>query len=459
MTVRNVGYGQTTTTTYQTLSGLIAEFAPEKFQMTTSLRSPFLKSGALVEEDAEGEELVIEVEVGSNPTTSFIGDFGRRPVGQTPTPAKGRVIPSNIAAVLTLGQTASLTRLSAKNLAKTFDSKLSNVAKDVARFKCRALFNNGVSPQAAATWSGTAADSTVTVNFLDVSIFKPFAAYDFVDLSSGFAYVVRCTAVTPAAVGSNSANIAGSASFINDVPNPATGNVVALTDTGVATGDTFRLRGSTLGFGGSNATISGQPLNSFDDIAGSGAASTIIGIDPATTPGWVGQTINVAAGYSQEAALQFAARVDTYGGDNFTHAIMGPQLAAAHAIASGQVGAANGITAAQANGTRSMNLDRSMDKYAGILNDDDEGGVFSGLTLAGRPIIVDPNCVATTLVLHNKDMCKLAVWKRMGPDEEAGDSVLLSRTFFAKETYFSSSDQLYPVNRSCIGTMTGFTNL
>jgi hypothetical protein len=458
MTVRNVGYGQTTTSTYQTLSGLIAEFAPEKFQVTTNLRSAFLASGALEEEECEGEELVFDVEVGSNPTTSFIGDFGRRPVGQTPTPAKARVQPANITAVLTLGQTASLTKLSTKDLARTFDSKLDNVAKDVARFKCRALFNNAVNPQAAATWSGTAADSTVTVNFLDVSMFKPFAAYDFCDLSSGFAYVVRATAVTPAAVGANSANIAGSVSFINDVPNPATGSVVALTDTTVATGDTFRLRGSTLGFGGSNAVISGQPYISFDDIAGSGAGSAIIGVDPATTPGWVGQTIAVAAAYSQEAALQFAARVDQYGGENFTHAIMSPQLAAAHAIASGQSGAANGIAAANI-ASRAMQLDRTMDKYANTLGGEDFGGMGSGLTLSGRPVIVDTNPVATTLILHNKRKCKLAVWKRMGPDEEAGDSVLLSRTFFAKETYFSCSENLYPVNRSCIGTMTGFTNL
>ena len=54
---------------------------------------------------------------------------------------------------------------------------------------------------------------------------------------------------------------------------------------------------------------------------------------------------------------------------------------------------------------------------------------------------------------------KLGVWKRMSPDEEAGSSLLLSRTFFAKETYFSSSEQLYPVKRSCIGTITGITNL
>ena len=67
MTVRNLGYGQSTTSTYQTLQGLLEEFAPEKFQVTTNLRSAFLASGALEEVEADGDEIVIEVEVGSNP--------------------------------------------------------------------------------------------------------------------------------------------------------------------------------------------------------------------------------------------------------------------------------------------------------------------------------------------------------------------------------------------------------
>lgn len=455
MTVKKVGYGGASSSTYQTLQGLIAEFAPERFVTTTNLRSPLLASGALEKVEQDGEELVVEVEVGSNPTTMFIQDFGRRPVGQTPTPAKGRVVPSNVHAVLSMGQTATLAKLSDSRLTNILDGKLNNVAKDVARVVCRGLFGTTISPQAGATWSGTAADSTVTVNFLDISIFKPNAAYDFVDASSSKSYVVRCTGVTPAAVGSNSANIAGSASFINDIPDPTTGAAVALTDTTVATGDSFALRGTYAGFGGSNTAISGARLNSFDDIAGSGASSAFMGIDPATTPGWVGQTVALAAIYSHEAALQFAARIDQFGGENFTHAIMPPQVAAAHAIMAGNQGAVYGISA-QATASRPMSLDSSMDKYAKVLG----GNEFdSGLRLAGRPIIIDPNCPATATVLHNKNNAKLAVWKEMGPDEEAGSNILLNRDTFSIDSYFSGSMQLYCVNRSAIGMMTGITGL
>ena len=450
MTVKNVGYGGATGSTYQSLQGLIAEFAPERFVTTTNLRSALLASGALEKVEQDGEELVIEVEVGSNPTTMFIQDFGRRPVGQTPTPAKGRVVPSNVHAVLSLGQTAQLAKLSDSRLTNILDAKLSNVAKDVARVVCRGIFGTTIAPQAGTTWSGTAADSTATVNFLDISLFKPGAAYDFVDLSATKSYVVRCTGVTPAAVGSNSANIAGSASFINDIPNPSTGSVEALTDTTIATGDTFALRGTFPGFGGSNTAITGARLNSFDDIAGSGANSAFMGIDPATTPGWAGQTLALAAIYSHEAALQFAARIDQFGGENFTHAVMPPQIAAAHAIMAGNQGAVYGISA-QATASRPMNLDSSMDKYGKVLD--------SGLRLAGREVVIDTNCPATSIVFHNKDNAKLAVWKEMGPDEEGGNNILLNRDTFSIDSYFSGSMQLYTVNRASIGMMTGITGL
>ncbi len=461
MTVKNLGYGGATSSTYQTLQGLIAEFAPERFVTTTNTRSALLKSGALEKEECEGEELVIEAEVGSNPTTSWVVDFGRRALGQTATPGKGRVVPSNVQATLSLGQTATLTKLSDERLTKLFDAKLNTVAKDVARHLCRGIFGTFTQPQTGTTWTSTAADATATVSFLDVSMFKPNAAYDFVDLTALKAYTVRCTAVTAAAVGANSANIAGTVAFINDVPNPVTGSVVALTDTTIATGDIFRLRGTTDGFGATVAAVTtvttGAAINSYDDIAGTGAATALIGIDPATTPGWVGQNIALAAAYSQEAALQFAARLDAFGGENFTHAIMPPQIAAAHAIMSGNQGAVFGIALGQSSGTRSMGLDSSMDKYGKVLGGDEF--VDSGLRLAGRPVIIDTNCPATAVIFHNKDSCKLAVWKEMGADEEAGSSLLLNRSTFSVDVFFSGSYQLYPVNRSAIGMMTGVTGL
>ena len=76
--------------------------------------------------------------------------------------------------------------------------------------------------------------------------------------------------------------------------------------------DILALRGTYPGFGGSATAIAGKRLNSFDDIAGSGASSSFGGIAPASLPGWVGQTIALSAAYSHEAALQFDARITQY---------------------------------------------------------------------------------------------------------------------------------------------------
>lgn len=438
--------------TINSISGVLAEFGPEKFVNTVNSTSPLIGSGVLEKVPQDGEEIVVPADVGESPSTTYAFDFGTRPNGQTTTPVKARYVPSIVTSRLSLGKMSSLAKMADKDLSVMLDAKLDGVAKSAARHIGRGLYGGQVNPQATSTWSGTAADSTVTVNFLDVSIFREGAAYDYVNATNSLSYVVRCLNVTPAAVGANSANVAGSVTFINDVINPATGAVVALGNTTGLTTDIFALRGSFAGFGGSNAVVAGKRLNNYDDVAGSGATSTFGGIAPASLPGWQGQTLALAAAYSHEAMLQFAARLMARSGEHHTHVLMNPLVSAAHRIQAGSFGAVYGQTI-QPTAQRPMTLTASADKYGDTRN--------SNLELAGRPVLVDENCPATIVVFHNKDHFKLGVWSEMEPEQlsEAGGIVWTNPTTLSIDSHFTGAYQAYTGKRSAIGVVTGLTGM
>jgi hypothetical protein len=438
--------------TVASISGIIAEFGPERFVSTINNMSPLIGSGVLEKVEQDGEELTVTADVGESPATTYASDFDNRPNGQTTTPVKARFIPTMVTTRVSLGKQASLAKLADRELTKMLDAKLDASAKSVARHIGRGLYAGAVVPQAVATWSGTAADSTVTISFLDVSLFIPGASYNFVDTSGVLSYTIRCTGKTASAVGANSANVAGTVSFINDVINPATGSVVALGATAVAVDDILALRGTYPGFGGNATAIAGKRLNSFDDIAGSGASSSFGGISPANLPGWTGQTIALSAAYSHEAALQFDARITQYSGEQFTDALMSPQVAAAHRIQAGAMGAVFGMTI-QPTAQRPQPLGARADKYGDVRN--------SGLDLAGRPVLIDPNCPQTIVVFHNRDHAKLGCWSEMAPEEltELGGVVVTNRATLSMDADFTGSYQLYCAKRAAIGVMTGLTGL
>jgi hypothetical protein len=438
--------------TINSISGVLAEFGPEKFVNTVNSTSPLIGSGVLEKVPQDGEEIVVPADVGESPATTYAADFGTRPNGQTTTPVRARYVPSIVTSRLSLGKMSSLAKMADKDLSVMLDAKLDGVAKSVARHIGRGLYGGQVNPQATFTWSGTAADSTVTVNFLDVSIFREGAAYDYVNATASLSYVVRCLNVTPAVVGANSANVAGSVTFINDVINPANGAVTALANTTGLTTDIFALRGSFAGFGGSNAVIAGRRLNNYDDVAGSGATASFGGIAPAALPGWQGQTLALAAAYSHEAMLQFGSRVLQRSGEMFTHALMNPLVAAAHRIQAGSFGAVYGQTI-QPTAQRPMNLTASADKYGDMR--------VSGLELSGRPVLVDENCPATIVVFHNKDHFKLGVWSEMEPEQlsDAGGIVWTNPTTLSIDSHFTGAYQAYTGKRSAIGVVTGLTGM
>jgi hypothetical protein len=439
---------------YQPLAGLINQFAPGRFRNTVNTESPTIGTKGVMERvPAKGSELIIYAAAGTQSSTTWIRDFDPLPKGTSMTPFKGTVQPSSVMQVLRIGREAWDSTVDDGELVKLFSRTLQLAAEDAGRHVGRGIFASvGANPQAGATWSGTAANDTVTVPFLDVTMFRPGMAVDFLDISGPASFVVRVVSVARAAVGAASANVAGNVVFINDIISPVTGAVIALTNTTVATGDSFRLRGNVAGFGAASVTPrTGNPLISFDDIAGSGAALALHGIDPANLPGWVGALQTVAVAYAQENVAAFAMRMKSDGAKWFTHVIMSPQLGAAHAASGQSVGTAFGVTGAL-SAARPMTLEQSYDKY-GALGED------SGMRLLGRPIIIDPNCNATDIVLHCNEVTKLAIWKELQPEQEAGSPLFVDRDLNTYSSQISGRMQLFTDDRKSTGIMRGWTGL
>jgi hypothetical protein len=437
------------------LTQLVAEAGPAYFQVGISNASPALKSKRLKKENVDGEEYAVLLYPGSNHASGFTLDDGLLPVGGSGAPVKARQMPAIFVSQVSMGGAASKMKLSTKQRTKQLDAELKTRAADCGRQINRAIIGGTISPETTNNWSSTAANGTLSANFLDVSMFREGQAVDYV-ATADKSYVVRVQSVTLAAVGAASANIAGTVVFINDVPNPATGSVVALTAVGTATTDIFALRGTYPGFGGSTSA-QGAAMSSFDSMAGSAskAISSLMGQDPSSMGigyNWRANYLNIAGVYSQEAVLAFAARIGTVSDLAPDSALAHPQTCAAHRASGDFHGAFAGVSAALSPGARPMPLDKSIDKYGKPYKG-------SGLSVAGAEIIEDPNCQPGRLILWNSDTTKLAVWEEMGPDEEAGSAELLDRDRYRRNVQFSGLYNLVTDVRSSIGILDGFTNL
>jgi hypothetical protein len=434
------------------LSTLLSEFGPKYFAAGVSSKAPLIGSGALKKIPVEGEEFVATLYPVSNHALGFALDGGYLPVGGSGLPVKARAMPTALVAHISMGAIASKMRLPVEQRIKQLDLELKNRAAAAGRQLDRAIIGGGVAPQAGTTWSGTAANSTATVSFLDISLFKPGMAVDYLDASST-SFVVRVTAVTPSAVGANTANASGTVSFINDVPNPATGSVVALTDTTIATGDSFRLRGYSAGFGGA-LTAQGAMPNSFDDMAGSSTYNTtFMGVDPSTAANgplnWVAHYLSLGAAYSQEAASAFHSRISAMSDCPPDIVVCHPQTAAAHRASGDFHGAVFGVSAGLSAGHHKP-IDRSLDKYGSVYEDD-------GLRLSGARVISDQSCQIGRIIFFDSEHTKLGVWAEMGPDEEAGDAELLDRTYYKRAVQFSGLYNLVTDLRSSVGILDGIS--
>lgn len=453
MATKNLGFGGSAASNYATLNQVISESARTRFSNVINNDCPLFASGALEEIDADGEEIVHTVFPGALHSGQWVRDFGPLSKAAANKPHKLRATPKNVFVRTALGRAALKVKLSDERLASIADAHMDQAANDAKRILVRGICGATASPQATAAWTGTGDGETVTLPFEDVSMFRPGAAYDYIDTSTSKSYVVRCVSVTPGSPGSNSENVAGTVVFSNDIIDPATDAVIAIDDNGavtVATTDVFRLRGETAGFGGAS-TVTGDAITSFSSAAA--ASGEVNGLSASTEPMWIGTTRSVGGIYSQEYMAAFMMFVQQFSGEFPTHVIMSPALGAAHAISAGYHGAVAGQSGGlQAYATRS--LDQSMDKFGAL-----KEGYDSGLRCGGKPVILEPNWQATKVTLHNKKFAKLCVWDKMGPEEEAGDPILLDRDTFSAEVQYSGQYEMLFTKRPAIAEATGFTGL
>lgn len=461
MAIKDVGLGGTGSASYATLGTLIAEFSPVKFQNQINQQSPLLSSGLLPKVEPDGEEYIVTLDGGNKASVGWVQDKGRLPIGNATLPVKARALPSFLVGTISLGMGAAMAKLTGSQVVTKLDEEMDQTTSNLAQAMGRGIHGQLVSPQAGATWSGTAADATVSINFLDVAMFRPGSAYDWTNATDIKSWTVQCTSVTPAAVGANTEDVAGTVVFTNNVVNASNSTVPTLSTTTVLTTDAFRQRGATAqdtGVASGSVALAdiGQRISSFDDIAGSAANATaaFMGVTTAQFPGWTGRYRNLNGAYSQEAVVKFLGGLRTYSGLMPDVVVMHPIVAAAHTMSVGIHGVVFGVGSGSPaiSAARPMPTDKSFDKFGNLYED-------SGLRVGGATIVQDPNCPAARVTAYAKSATKLAVWKELGPDQEAGDPILLGRTFYDRGVQLSGGYQLVTHKRASVGVLDNITGL
>jgi hypothetical protein len=432
------------------LSTLIAEHAPGMFKEQFPLSAPL--ADALPHIDCDGDELVVDITDDGVQSVSTVRDNALLPRPNEGNIAKARYLPGQVFASIRIGRGAADMKGAAKNAGTLAEREIKKASKNALAYLDKSIANDGVSPQAGATWSAIDETGTVSVNFNDVSLFVPGVAYEFLDVSASQSFTVLCTNVVRATVGSFSGAVAGTASFANTIVNPTTGADVDLANTTVATGDTFRLRGQASGFGGSNSVV--KDINSIVDAGAS--TGTFAGVSPTAPvgnnpamPAWRGTTLAASTLFSQEIVERLMGTVQVVGGERPNMIVMHPSLYGAFKASGQIIGSVFGITGGLSAATP-MQLSGSIDKYSGKGNE----------TLCGAKVVVTPNIVSQTLFALHTDDHKLAVGREFAPDTDGrGDALLVPLDRNSFESQIRGLYQFYVERRSTIGVLTTFTGL
>ena len=470
--------------TFGNLSGLIKEFAPAKYATAVNMAVPVLADNVIKKADPDSSEVLVYGLPDGMSSTTFVEDLGDLPLGVANTPFEGKAEPKPLVSVIRMGRSIANAKMPDAKKATILDAHLESGARNTARQLGRALFGGIVRPDATGLWSGKTADSTVSLDFEDISLFRVGQAYDFVDVDNGsggdaVVYVVRCTAITPKAL-NNSANVAGTVEFINDVED-SSGNKQTIQTSGsgavtVATGDIFALRGtfSRSNFASGYAAVqpyggvgepadaaaavealkTGNALTSLDDVCGSGATSNIYGIN-ASSSNFKGQSATASAAYSQELVLSFLAQMELYSDMGPNQVVMSPKLAAAHAASAGLHGAmlygsTAGVPATGAvGGVGRKDVEKSMDKY----------GTAAKMSVRGLPITVDPNCPASSIFFFNDTTLKLYQWREMGVVDEEGNGIRVLDDKYGFQIQIAGECELVAHERRDCGSILGITGL
>ena len=452
--------------TFGNLAELVKEFAPAKYATAVNMAVPVLADNVIKKADPDDSTVLVYGLPDGMSSTTFVEDLGDLPLGIANTPFEGKAIPKPLVSVIRLGRSVSNAKMPDAKKATILDAHLESGARNTARQLGRGLFGGTVSPDVTALWTNDGdLDDTVTLDFEDISLFRVGQAYDFVDVDATKSYVVRCQSVTPKAL-NNSANVAGTVVFINDVKD-SSGNQQYINSTNanlgtaitVDTADKFALRGT---FTSSNfasayagtATASGNALTSLDDICGSGATANIYGIN-ASSSNFKGQSATASAPYSQELVLSFLAQMELYSDMGPNQVVCSPKVAAAHAASAGIHGAmiygsTTGVPATGAVGGFSQkNIEKSMDKY----------GSAAKMTVRGLPITVDPNCPAGSIFMFNDTTLKLYQWREMGVVDEEGNGIRVLDDKYGFQIHIAGECELVAHERRDCGSILGIGSL
>jgi len=474
--------------TFGNLSGLIKEFAPAKYATAVNMAVPVLADNVIKKADPDSSEVLVYGLPDGMSSTTFVEDLGDLPLGVANTPFEGRAEPKPLISVIRMGRSIANAKMPDAKKATILDAHLESGARNTARQLGRALFGGTVSPSDdSSPWSLTgAADGTVSVKFDDISMFRVGQAYDFVDVNNlaisdplSNVFVVRVQSVSPGSGPgfTNSANVAGTVTFINDVKDSSGNGQVIVDDAGagvtVTTNDRFALRGTysrsnfatgskaayaqwnvTLGVTNVDTALAylktGNALTSLDDICGDGALLDIYGIN-ATSSNFKGQAITAGSvPYSQELVLASLAQMELYSDMGPNQVVMSPKLAAAHAASAGVHGASFGApSSAELGGIGRKDVEKSMDKY----------GSAGKMTVRGLPITVDPNCPAGTIFMFNDTTLKLYQWREMGVVDEEGNGIRVLDDKYGFQIQIAGECELVAHERRDCGSISGLTSL
>lgn len=424
---------------------------------------------ALDKQPMKGRRSVINIVDGGLASTSQVEDFGALPSEAANVPAQGFVDAVGYVSRLGLGRIALATLAGVDDSADLLDLQLQIAADDMARQIGRAMYGNQLaSPQTTATWSAVSGSSTtVTIPFDGgIADFREGEAYVW-EPSTGAAnlsVLVLCTDVAFVAGQDNRVNVTfvagvgGVPGYDTDevadgIVTAANGPLAAVTAT-----DNFYLRGSRVltpvgGFpgGAGNLTVitraaANAGLVTLDVITS--PSLSLHGL-PAGSRGWTGVTFTSAGSPTAELFMGKSKLLQARAGVAPTHLVLGNLASAAYGaqqITAGQVGfGSTSLTQPR------RSVDGKLDKYG------KDADMESGLSMFGRPVLVDDNCPTTNAYLINKDYVKVGEWKKLSAEDEGGSPLLLSRSTFSKEVQYSCIYNLICRKRNAHAKLSGLT--
>jgi len=428
---------------------------------------------ALDKTPMKGKRAVINVINGGLASTSQVLDFGALPNESGVVPSQGFVDAVGYVSRLGLGRIALQTLSGVDDSADLLDLHLQIAADDMARQIGKAVYGSELSAPTVAGSSVTQAGGAGTVTTMTVVFtggiadFREGEAYSFESslaaaVTAGNSFPVLCTNV--ALTSDNVVTV----TFIcgpGGVPGYDSGGLadtlVGANGTAgvIRVGDRFYLRGfrKEPPAGSTTGNVSGGRGDSNTSLVDlnrvTSTSLSLHGIN-AGTAGWTGINFTSVGSPTAELFMGRSKILQARAGVSPTHLVLNPLASVAYAAAQVSNGAtAGGFLGVTVGGSTQprRTVDGKLDKYG------KDADMESGLSMFGRPVLLDENCGVTDAFLINKDYLKVGEWKKLSAEDEGGSPLLLSRSTFSKEVQFSCIYNLICRKRNAHAKLSGLT--